>query len=420
MKKQKVKIGFIGLGGRGYGLLGLLLGMPDVEVLGVSDLYEDRAEAGRKLVFDKKGNNPLCSTDYKKLLEIDEIDAIITPSSWTSHGEICINSMLAGKYVATEVGGSTSIQQCWDIVRTSEQTGMPCMMLENCCYGREEMTILNMVKKGLFGELVHAEGGYRHDLRDEVALGRENRHYRNINYSNRNGDVYPTHELGPIAKYLGLNSGNRMISLTSTASKSVGINDWIRKNKGKDYDLYEKKFALGDVVTTVIKCAHGETIVLIHDTSLPRPYSRGNLLQGTNGIWSEERAAVSIEGLTPDNNTWQHHSWQPLEELYGEFEHPLWKKYRDAGVKAGHGGMDYLVLRAFLNAVKEGTDTPINVYDTVSWMAITTLSEDSVAMGSMPVAIPDFTNGKWIETKKPVKSKYCLDEVCENEMDNEW
>ena len=294
------------------------------------------------------------------------------------------------------------------------------MMLENCCYGREEMTILNMVKKGLFGELVHAEGGYRHDLRDEVALGRENRHYRNINYSNRNGDVYPTHELGPIAKYLGLNSGNRMVSLTSTASKSVGINDWIKKNKGKDYDLYEKRFALGDVVTTVIKCAHGETIVLFHDTSLPRPYSRGNLLQGTNGIWSEERAAVSIEGLTPANNTWQHHSWQPLEELYGEFEHPLWKRYRDAGVKAGHGGMDYLVLRGFITAVKNGTDTPINVYDTVSWMAITTLSEDSVAMGSMPVAIPDFTNGKWIEPKKPVINKYCLDEVCEDEMDNEW
>ncbi|HBL83598.1 MAG: glycosyl hydrolase [Clostridiales bacterium GWF2_38_85] len=420
MGKEKVKIAFVGLGGRGYGILKLLLSMEDIEVLGVSDLYEDRAEAGRKLVLETKGNNPVCTTDYRKLLEIKEVEAVITPSAWTSHGDICIDSMLTGKYVATEVGGATSVQQCWELVRTSERTGIPCMMLENCCYGREEMTILNMVKKGLFGELVHAEGGYRHDLRDEVALGRENRHYRQKNYLNRNGDVYPTHELGPIAKYMDLNRGNRMLSLTSTASKSVGINEWIRKNKSTDYDLYGSKFALGDVVTTVIKCAHGETIVLFHDTSLPRPYSRGNLLQGTNGIWNEDKAAVSIEGLTPAKNSWDHHSWQSLDEFYAEYEHPLWKQYREAGVKAGHGGMDYLVLRAFINAVRSRTDTPIDVYDTASWMAITTLSEDSVAMGSAPVAIPDFTNGKWIDRRPPVRGRYCLEEVCEDSMDNEW
>ena len=222
---EKINVGWVGLGGRGYGLLGMVLDtMPDVEIVGVCDEYEDRTENGRKLVEDKRGKSPVAVTDYHRLLEMKEIDAIITPSAWESHVDICIDSMLAGKYVATEVGGAYSIEQCWDLVRTYERTKVPCMMLENCCYGKEEMAILNMIKKGVFGELVHCEGGYRHDLRDEVSLGNENRHYRLRNYKNRCGELYPTHELGPIAKYLDINRGNRMVMLTAMASKSVGLN----------------------------------------------------------------------------------------------------------------------------------------------------------------------------------------------------
>ena len=264
------------------------------------------------------------------------------------------------------------------------------------------------MKQGLFGELVHAEGGYQHDLRDEICNGRENRHYRLANYSNRNGEVYPTHELGPIAKCLNINRGNRMLTLTATASKARGLHEWIKNHRGEEYDLFNRQFTMGDVVTTVIKCAHGETITLTHDTSLPRPYSRGNRIEGTKGIWMEDKYAVYLEGVSPKADV-----WDSLNNYYEKYEHPLWKWYRTEGVKGGHGGMDYLVLRAYVEAVKAGTQTPIDVYDTAAWMAVTCLSEDSVAMGSMPVAIPDFTNGKWFQREPAVLGKYCLTEVCD-------
>ncbi len=405
---DSVRVAVVGVSGRGRGLLGLLLGMPDVEVIGVSDLYEDRLVRAKQDVIEKRGNTPMASTDFRRLLEMKELDAVITPSSWTSHADVCIASMDAGKYAATEVGGATSVEQCWELVRTSERTKQPCMLLENCCYGREELTIFNMVKQGLFGELVHAEGGYQHDLRDEICNGRENRHYRLANYSNRNGEVYPTHELGPIAKCLNINRGNRMLTLTATASKARGLHEWIKNHRGEEYDLFNRQFTMGDVITTVIKCAHGETITLTHDTSLPRPYSRGNRIEGTKGIWMEDKYAVYLEGVSPKADV-----WDSLNNYYEKYEHPLWKWYRTEGVKGGHGGMDYLVLRAYVEAVKAGTQTPIDVYDTAAWMAVTCLSEDSVAMGSMPVAIPDFTNGKWFQREPAVLGKYCLTEVCD-------
>ncbi|MBR6074135.1 MAG: Gfo/Idh/MocA family oxidoreductase [Victivallales bacterium] len=405
---DSVRVAVVGVSGRGRGLLGLLLGMPDVEVIGVSDLYEDRLARAKQDVIEKRGNTPMASTDFRRLLEMKELDAVITPSSWTSHADVCIASMDAGKYAATEVGGATSVEQCWELVRTSERTKKPCMLLENCCYGREELTIFNMVKQGLFGELVHAEGGYQHDLRDEICNGRENRHYRLANYSNRNGEVYPTHELGPIAKCLNINRGNRMLTLTATASKARGLHEWIKNHRGEEYDLFNRQFTMGDVITTVIKCAHGETITLTHDTSLPRPYSRGNRIEGTKGIWMEDKYAVYLEGVSPKADV-----WDSLNNYYEKYEHPLWKWYRTEGVKGGHGGMDYLVLRAYVEAVKAGTQTPIDVYDTAAWMAVTCLSEDSVAMGSMPVAIPDFTNGKWFQREPAVLGKYCLTEVCD-------
>lgn len=414
---QKVNVMFVGLGARGYGYLDLLLSMEEVNVLAVCDLYDDRLQNGIKLVQDKKGNTPLASTNYKELIDNKDLDCVFVVSDWTSHVDICLAGMENGLYVATEVGGATSIQQCWELVRTSERTGKPCMMLENCCYNREEMTVLNMVKKGLFGELVHCEGGYRHDLRDEVALGNVNRHYRLKNYKHRNGDVYPTHEIGPIAKYLDINRGNRFISLTSTASKSVGIPQWIKDNKGSDFENANFKFALGDVITTVIKCAHGETITLYHDTSLPRPYSRANLVQGTKGIWSEDKHAVYIEGVSPKGDDWWGHAWDDLENYYDKFEHPLWKEYRREGVRTGHGGMDYLVQRAFITSVLNGTNTPIDVYDTATWMAITPLSEDSISCGSMPMPIPDFTNGKWLDREPILEGKFCLNKICEDSYD---
>lgn len=408
--KETINVVFIGLGGRGRGLLNMVLDtMPDVNVVGVCDLYEDRTEQGKQDVINKRGNTPVATLDYHELLKMEEVDAVITPSAWDAHVPICIDAMNAGKYVATEVGGAYSVDQCWELVKTYERTGVPCMMLENCCYGREELTVLNMIKKGMFGEIIHCEGGYEHDLRDEVALGHENRHYRLDNYMNRNGELYPTHELGPIAKYLNINRGNRMISLTAMSSKARGINAWIKDNRGEDFENANFAFAQGDIVITCIKCAHGETIVLKHDTTLPRAYSRGNLVHGTKGIWSEDKYGCMFDGSC-EGASWGHR-FTDMNEFFPEHEHPLWKDYTAVG---GHGGIDYLVMRGFVEAVKAGTQTPIDVYDTASWMVISCLSEDSIAMGSMPVAIPDFTNGKWIKREPYVRSKYCLEEVCED------
>ena len=409
--KETINVVFIGLGGRGYGLLNMVLDtMPDVNIVGVCDLYEDRTERAKEAVINKRGNTPVATLDYHELLKIEEVDAVITPSAWDAHVPICIDAMNAGKYVATEVGGAYSVDQCWELVKTYERTGVPCMMLENCCYGREELTVLNMIKKGLFGEIIHCEGGYEHDLRDEVALGHENRHYRLDNYMNRNGELYPTHELGPIAKYLNINRGNRMISLTAMSSKARGLHAWINDNRGADFENADFAFAQGDIVITCIKCAHGETIVLKHDTTLPRAYSRGNLVHGTKGIWSEDKYGCMFDGSCAGTASWAH-TFTDMNTFFPEHEHPLWKDYTAVG---GHGGIDYLVMRGFVEAVKAGTQTPIDVYDTASWMVISCLSEDSIAMGSMPVAIPDFTNGKWIKREPYVRSKYCLEEVCED------
>ena len=312
--KKSVNLAFVGLSKRGSGLLNIVLqSMDDVNVTAVCDVYEDRANSAADAVMKKTSKRPFVTLDYKELLDRKDIDAVIVPSSWETHFDICIDFMEAGKYAASEVGGATSIDQCWQLVKTYERTKIPVMILENCCYGKTEMTVLNMVKQGVFGELIHAQGGYQHDLRAEVAMGRENRHYRLNNYLNRNGDLYPTHELGPISKWLSINRGNRMTYLCSMASKSGGINEWIKAHKGHDFENADRNFALGDVVTTMIKCAHGQTILLIHDTSLPRPYSRGNRLQGTKAIWLEDKMSFFIDGISPAKG-WDH-EWESLKNI---------------------------------------------------------------------------------------------------------
>lgn len=411
---KKVKVAFVGLGGRGKGLLQLVLEhMPIAQVSAVCDLYEDRVTEARQMVTEKQGSTPFATQDFRVLLERDDVDCIVSPSSWGAHSQIALECMRAGKPVGVEVGGAHSVEECFELVRTYEQTKTPVMLLENCCYGQEELTVLNMIKKGAFGEIVHCEGGYRHDLRDEVALGHVNRHYRLDQYLNRNGELYPTHELGPIAKYLNINRGNRMLTLTSMASKSAGIREWIRTRRGEDFENAQAFFAQGDVVTTCIKCAHGQTIVLTHDTSLPRPYSRANLVQGTKGIWSEEKHGIYLDG-SAESYEWGE-SYRDISEYYDAYLHPLWKNYDAVG---GHGGIDYLVLQAFFEAVRDHTPMPIDVYDMAAWMSITPLSEQSVAMGSMPVAIPDFTNGRWCRREPYHRGRFCLEDVCEETFDS--
>lgn len=410
--KDFVNIGMIGISGRGSGMLRELLKCDGVRVPAVCDKYEDRAENGRKIVEEEAGNTPDVYLDHKELLARDDLDAVFVATTWITHARIAIDAMRAGKHVAMEVGGAASIEECWQMVRASEETGKFCMLLENCCYDRKEMAIFNMVKQGLFGEIIHMQGGYQHDLRDEISLGRENRHGRLFNFQHRNGELYPTHQLGPISKVLEINRGNRYLSVSSFATKSRGLNEWIKANKGEDYDLANYSFNQGDVVTTVLRCANGETVVLTHDCSLPRHYSRAYRVQGTKGIYMEDGNTLFIEGFTKhEDGNWMHPG-EDFDNYLEQFEHPLWKKYRIDGVHAGHGGMDYLVLSAFAESVRLGGQPPIDVYDAATWMAVTCLSEQSIAIGGAPVPFPDFTNGMWIDREPYRRGMFCLDEVC--------
>lgn len=410
--KEFVNIGMIGISGRGSGMLRELLKCDGVRVPAVCDKYEDRAENGKKIVEEATGTTPDVYLDHKELLARDDLDAVFVATTWITHARLAIDAMRAGKHVAMEVGGAASVEECWQMVRASEETGKFCMLLENCCYDRKEMAIYNMVKQGIFGEIIHMQGGYQHDLRDEISLGRENRHGRLFNFQHRNGELYPTHQLGPISKVLDINRGNRYLSVSSFATKSRGLNLWIKENKGEDYDLANYAFNQGDIVTTVLKCANGETVVLTHDCSLPRHYSRAYRVQGTKGIYMEDGNTLFIEGLTKhEDGNWMHPG-EDFDNYLEQFEHPLWKKYQIDGVHEGHGGMDYLVLSAFAESVRLDSKPPIDVYDAATWMAVTCLSEESIAIGGAPVPFPDFTNGMWIDREPYRRGIFCLDEVC--------
>ena len=408
---KTIRMSVIGIGGRGKWWLGELLKMEDVEITAVCDKHEDRMEAARAMCAERYGHEVFGSVDYREVLARDDgSEAVLITTYWNDHVPIAIAAMKSGRYAAFEVGPAQSIRQCWDLVRTYEETGIPCMLMENCCYNREEMTVLNMIKKGLFGEILHCQGGYQHDLRS-ISNGMERDHERTWQYLHRNAELYPTHELGPIMTYLDINRGNRLMSLNSMATKSRGLQKYVRDHFGPDHPLAKADIRLGDIVTTTIRCANGETIVLTHDTSSPRPYSRGGRVQGTKGLWMEDLHALHIEGRSPGE------SWEPMEKYWDEFEHPLWKKSRAGAFTGGHGGMDWLVMRAFLNAVRRKIQTPIDVYDSATLMAVAALSEESIAMGSAPVAIPDFTDGKWVKRDPGPKTIFSLAEVDEKLYD---
>ncbi len=394
---KKVRAAVVGLGHRGYGLLtDLILKMDNVEVVAVCDLYDDRTEEGVKAVEEAYGRTPFASTDYREVLDRDGIEAVFVLSAWESHFPVAIYAMERGIAVGMEVGGAYSVDDCWELVRTYERTKTPFMFLENCCYGEIEMLVLNMVEQGILGEIVHCSGGYHHDLRDEVALGEEKRHYRLRNYLSRNCENYPTHELGPIAKVLDINKGNRFVSLVSMSSKAAGVNEYARNHSEVPEYLRDAKFAQGDVVTTIIKCARGETVTLTLDTTLPRPYSRGFTVRGTKGMFQEDTDSFYIDGETTGHAIPHGNRKEYLER----YSHPTWVEYHKSGIRGGHGGMDGLVYDAFIEAVRLGKPCPIDVYDAVAWMVVTPLSEQSIAMGGAPVTFPDFTSGRWYKHDK--------------------
>lgn len=415
-KNEKVvKLAVIGLGKRGLGILKAVLmkmiEMGTIEVLGVCDLYEDRVQDAANFLKEKTGKEPVKSTNYLDILEIKGLDAVLVMTAWESHIDIAVAAMKRGIKVGMEVGGAYTLDDCFKLVETYEQTGIHCMMLENCCYGRKELMVLNMVRQGVLGEIVHCSGGYMHDLRQEISDGDIERHYRQRNYLTRNCENYPTHELGPIAQVLNINRGNRMLYLTSVASCSKGLHQYIAEHRGAEHPLYNAHFNQGDIVTTIIKCANGETIVLTLDTTLPRIYSRGFTVRGTKGMYCEDGHYVHMDGENEFDTL--ANKLNNADKYYEKYEHPLWVEYKKNPI-GGHDGIDWLVYSAFIDSVAKNITPPIDTYDTATWMSISCLSEESIACGGKPVNIPDFTRGKWIlrtENDDTCDSIYSLSKI---------
>lgn len=414
----RVRVGLIGTGLRGQSHLDLCLRRDDVEVIAIADPDTKVAvpRCRRQIQQYYKGSRKVAEYtdgphDYLNLLKRDDIDAVIIASPWNWHIPQAIAALKAGKTPAVEVCGASDIRDCWDIVNTSEETGIQVFMLENVCYRRDVMAVLHMVRQQLFGEIVHLQGGYQHDLRPVkfndgihfsghgVEFGEKaisEAHWRTDHSVHRNADLYPTHGLGPVANMIDINRGNRLVSLVSMASKSRGLHEYVVAGGGKDHPNAQVRFQLGDVVNTVIKASNGETILLTLNTNVPRPYSLGFRVQGTRGLWMDDLDALYVEGVSQTQDAWEKD--KPYMEKY---DHPLWKRYANDAAGAGHGGMDWFVINAFIESVKRKAPYPLDVYDLATWYAITPLSEASIREGGSVQYIPDFTRGTWIR-RKPI------------------
>lgn len=411
----KIKTAIMGVGLRGQNHLDLLLRRSDVEVVAICDIDDRMLNRSKELIAKSGKKMPQIFTGdlyaWKKMLEIKDLDAIIIATPWEWHKEMVIGSLEAGiKYVGTEVMLGITLQDHWDVVKAAEKNNAHVMMLENVCYRRDVMAVLNMVRQGMFGELVHLQGGYQHDLREVkfnngiTAYGEgcefgdkgwSEARWRTHHSVHRNGDLYPTHGIGPIAHYININRGNRFVNLSSFSSKARGLHEHIVKECGPDHPNAKINFKLGDVVTTSIGCANGETILLQHDTNLPRPYSLGFRVQGTGGLWMDVAKGIHIEGKS------KAHQWDEAKTWLEKYDHPLWARWSKEAQGSGHGGMDFYVIHSFIESVKRKTATPMDVYDAAAWSAITPLSELSIEKGNATVEFPDFTGGQWMY-RKPV------------------
>ncbi len=411
--KEKIKLGVIGTGLRGQNHIENALRRRDVELTAICDVDERMLEMTLSLF--KKMNKPapkiFKGDDYawRRLLELKEIDGVIIATPWEWHAQMCVESLDAKKYVGTEVVLGITLEDHWNVVKACERNNGHLMMLENVCYRRDVMAILNMVRQNIFGELIHLQAGYQHDLRgvkfnngiDPYNSGVEfgdkgfsEARWRTNHSVHRNGDLYPTHGIGPIAEMLNINYGNRFVSLTSYSSKAKGLHQYVVNKGGANHPNANVNFKLGDVVTTMIRTVNGETIMLQHDTNLPRPYSLGFRVQGTKGLWMDVNKSIYLEGQST-----KAHQWEEAKPYLDKYDHPLWKRWSMETENAGHGGMDFFVLHAFIESIKNKTNTPMDVYDAAAWSAITPLSETSIEMGNQTVDFPDFTGGKWMYRK---------------------
>ncbi|MDR1680246.1 MAG: Gfo/Idh/MocA family oxidoreductase [Prevotellaceae bacterium] len=410
-----VRVGFIGLGMRGPGAVARMMAIEGVEIAALCDLEaynlervrESVAANGRSAAAEYTGDS-----GWRELCDRDDIDLVYICTDWLNHTPMAVYAMERGKHVAIEVPAATSLNECWQLVNTAEKTRRHCMMLENCCYDKFELATLNMAQAGLFGEVVHVEGAYIHDLREtsfnprlsnetDEADEAEKPHligywnsWRKSYNSAHTGNPYPTHGLGPVCQILNIHRGDRMTHLVSVSTNQFGMTEYAKERHGADSPEAAQQYALGDMNTTLVRTQKGKTIMIQHDVTSPRPYSRLHTVSGTKGFAQK----YPLRQIALDPNA---HSALPkaqMDSLLAAYEHPF---YKEAGRRAAelgsiaHGGMDFIMDYRLIYCLRNGLPLDQDVYDAAEWSSLVELSEISVRHHGAPVEVPDFTRGAW-------------------------
>ena len=392
--RDVVRVGIVGTGLRGRSTLNVLLGVGNVRIAALCDIVPDKVEMARE-AMRKAGHDyePAIHTAgeraYEALCARDDIDIVYTATPWPLHVPVCLSAMRHGKHAATEVPAALTLDDCWALVNASEQSRRHCMMMENCCYGYNELLVLQMVKAGMFGELKHGGAAYNHDLREILFETRDEGLWRRAAHRVRNGNLYPTHGLGPVAWYLGIDRGDRFEYLVSMSTPEMGLTKWREDHVPKDDPRWKEKYLCGDLNSSLIKTAKGRTIRLEHNVSSPRPYSRINSIEGTKGLFEDYPPRIYVEGHGKND------AWTTIDEYKTQFEHPWWREQGERARTGGHGGMDFIMAWRLITCMRLGLVPDLTVYDAASWSAPGPLSERSVANGSAPMKFPDFTRGRW-------------------------
>ncbi len=390
---RDIRLGYVGVGRRGTQLLECMFKHEGICVPAVCDINPKAADRASGIIAKARGSRPETYTkgpkDYLRMAKRDDLDAIIVAVPMPIQGPIAAASMRAGKHVLSEVAPAITLQQCWDLVRASEQSGRTYMLAENVCYFRDVMMVQNMLDQGVFGTLTYAECGYIHDLRHRGFNADGSLNDVAMMFLTMIGNLYPTHAIGPVAQFLGINRTDRFVSLAAATSISGAVSHYAAKRFGENHPSTRIKPRGGDMTNTFIKTAKGLLIEIRFDMASTRPHPNPVqcLLQGTRAVYQADGRRIYIEGKSKG------YDWEPLENHAKEYEHPLWRKYANEAKGTGYGGADYFMTRAFVQTLRTGAASPIDVYDAALWASIIPLSAASIQAGGKPQAFPDFMKG---------------------------
>ncbi|MCO7189209.1 MULTISPECIES: Gfo/Idh/MocA family oxidoreductase [unclassified Pseudoalteromonas] len=403
-KMDIVRVGFIGVGQRGYGHVKRMSHIDGAEIVALCDTHDAVLQRSANYLAERGAKAPALYQGsefaYREMLARDDIDIVIISTPWRWHAPMAVDTMESGKHAFVEVPLALTVEEMWQLVDTAERTQKNCMMMENVNYGRDELMVLNMVRQGLFGELLHGEAAYIHELRWQMKeLEHKTGSWRTEWHTKRNGNLYPTHGLGPVSQYMNINRGDRFDYLTSMSSPALGRAAYAAREFAPDHQRNQWQYVAGDMNTTLVKTVKGRSIMIQHDTTTPRPYSRHNLIQGTNGVFAGFPNRIALE----HGGTKSFHEWdEDMSAWYAKYDHPLWLKMgAEAERNGGHGGMDFLMFWRMIYCLRNGEPLDQDVYDGAAWSVISPLSAQSVANRSESVTIPDFTRGAW-ESAKPL------------------